>query len=59
LAKEYNINFFETSAKQDINVEKCFLTIATEVKDRLIVDGGGLTQGTGTAPHFDLGLVNK
>lgn len=40
LAKEYNIHFFETSAKQDLNVEKSFITIATDVKERLIVDGG-------------------
>ena len=39
LAKEYNIHFFETSAKQDINVEKSFLTIATDVKNRLVADG--------------------
>ena len=31
LADEYNIKFFESSAKQDINVEKAFITIATEV----------------------------
>lgn len=41
LAKEYGINFFETSAKQDLNVEKAFITIATDVKNRLISDGGG------------------
>jgi len=41
LAKEYSIHFFETSAKQDINVEKAFMTIATDVKNRLIVDGSG------------------
>ena len=34
LAKEYNIHFYETSAKQDINVEKSFITIATDVKNR-------------------------
>ena len=39
LAKEYNIHFFETSAKQDITVEKSFLTIARDVKNRLIADG--------------------
>jgi Ras-related protein Rab-8A len=39
LAKEYNIQFFETSAKQDINVERAFLLIASNVKDRLVNDG--------------------
>lgn len=39
LAKEYSISFFETSAKQDLNVEKAFITIATDVKNRLISDG--------------------
>ena len=47
LAKEYKINFFEASAKQDINVEKSFLTIASEVKERLISDGGGLGPSSG------------
>jgi hypothetical protein len=40
LAKEYSIHFYETSAKQDLNVEKAFITIATDVKNRLIADGG-------------------
>mmetsp|Transcript_5516 Transcript_5516/g.7592 ORF Transcript_5516/g.7592 Transcript_5516/m.7592 type:complete len:207 (-) Transcript_5516:372-992(-) len=38
LAAEYGVQFFETSAKNDINVEKCFVTIAREVKERLIHD---------------------
>lgn len=41
LAKEYGIQFFETSAKNDQNVETGFTTVAREVKDRLIADGGG------------------
>ena len=40
MAKEYNMPFFECSAKQDIGVEKAFLTLATAVKERLMVDGG-------------------
>ncbi len=39
LAKEYSIHFYETSAKQDMNVEAAFLKIATDVKNRLIADG--------------------
>jgi Ras-related protein Rab-8A len=35
LAKEFNIPFFEVSAKNNQNVETAFLTLATEVKDRL------------------------
>ena len=58
MAKEYNIHFYETSAKQDLNVEKSFITIATDVKNRLIADGGSgggaagghkLAPGTGSA----------
>lgn len=45
LAAEYKIDFFETSAKQDINVDKAFVSIAREVKDRLITDGA--PNGTG------------
>ncbi|GMH85686.1 hypothetical protein TL16_g10310, partial [Triparma laevis f. inornata] len=41
LAEEYGIGFFEASAKNDINVEQSFISIARAVKDRLIKDGGG------------------
>ena len=41
LADEYGIEFWEASAKNDINVEQSFIAIARGVKDRLIVDGVG------------------
>jgi Ras-related protein Rab-8A len=39
LAKEYGIQFYETSAKNDIEVETGFTTVAREVKNRLLADG--------------------
>ena len=47
LAKEFGVDFFECSAKNDINVEQCFLGIARSVKDRLVQDGGGGPSNTG------------
>ena len=47
LAKEGGMKFFETSAKQDFNVEEAFLSIATDVKDRLLESGGGNAAITG------------
>eukprot|EP00695_Tsukubamonas_globosa_P003791 TRINITY_DN831_c0_g1_i1.p1 TRINITY_DN831_c0_g1~~TRINITY_DN831_c0_g1_i1.p1 ORF type:complete len:216 (-),score=90.60 TRINITY_DN831_c0_g1_i1:133-780(-) len=42
LADEYGIKFLETSAKNNINVEEAFFTIARDIKKRLIdVDGAG------------------
>uniref|UniRef100_A0A7S2LD57 Ras-related protein Rab-1 n=1 Tax=Leptocylindrus danicus TaxID=163516 RepID=A0A7S2LD57_9STRA len=41
LAKEYNMEFFETSAKNDINVEECVLCLVKSVNDRLVKDGVG------------------
>jgi len=35
LADEYGVKFFETSAKNDINVSECFTTIAREAKSRI------------------------
>jgi Ras-related protein Rab-8A len=39
LAAEYGVQFFETSAKADLNVETAFEGIAREVKTRLLADG--------------------
>lgn len=38
LAAEFEINFFETSAKQNINVDKAFISIATDIVGRLKVN---------------------
>lgn len=40
LAEEFNMQFWETSAKNDVNVEQSFHSIAKSVKDRIIADGG-------------------
>uniref|UniRef100_A0A7S2V1J6 Ras-related protein Rab-8A n=1 Tax=Fibrocapsa japonica TaxID=94617 RepID=A0A7S2V1J6_9STRA len=45
LASEYGIGFFEASAKNDVNVETSFVTIAREVKDRLLLDVGTMARG--------------
>ncbi|MEL7341607.1 MAG: hypothetical protein AAGM67_14100 [Bacteroidota bacterium] len=49
LAQMLGIQFFETSAKEDLNVEDAFLTIAREVKDRLmtsdVAQPGGVAVG--------------
>lgn len=37
LANDFGIQFFETSAKTDINVEKAFVTIAREVRALLLL----------------------
>lgn len=47
LAKEFGVDFFECSAKNDINVEQSFLGLARAVKDRLVQDGGGGPSNTG------------
>jgi Ras-related protein Rab-8A len=36
LAREYDMKFFESSAKENINVEKAYITIASDIKARLL-----------------------
>jgi Ras-related protein Rab-8A len=50
LADEYSIKFFECSAKNSINVEEAFISLARDIKKRLIdKPGGESTTGTGTS----------
>jgi len=54
--------FFECSAKQDIGVEKAFLTLATAVKERLMVDGGtagGRPNGTAGGQKLAAAKANE
>jgi len=47
LAKEFGIAFWECSAKNDVNVEPAFISIARAVKDRLVADGQAPVPGGG------------
>lgn len=47
LASALEISFLETSAKSSENVEKVFLTVASDIHQRLSAEGGGFHQSTG------------
>ena len=40
LAAEHGIKFFEISAKSGLNVEDAFLTLARDIKDKMVAEGG-------------------
>jgi len=47
LADQYGIHFFETSAKENLNVQEAFKSIAKEVKDKLADKQGVPTPNAG------------
>lgn len=59
LAEEYGIKFMETSAKNSINVDKAFITLAKDIKKRLIDSNDGAAAGTTSGQTLDLGNNNK
>ena len=45
LAREFGMDFFECSAKNNINVEPAFVGLGRAIKDRIIREGGGQGRG--------------
>ena len=50
-----DMKFFETSARSGQNVSEAFVTLATDVKERLLAAGGGQPQTGG----INLGQAQK
>jgi len=58
LADQHGIRFFETSAKNSINIEEAFSTITRDIKQRLL-DGGGSAAGGDAAVKLEKGGASK
>ncbi|KAJ8609560.1 hypothetical protein CTAYLR_006040 [Chrysophaeum taylorii] len=52
LARQYGVSFFETSAKDNKNVDECYTTIARETKDALISFENDRRQAEATASRM-------
>jgi len=60
LADQHGIRFFETSAKNSINIEEAFSTIARDIKQRLLDGSGGApTAGNGAIRLGDSAAASK
>jgi Ras-related protein Rab-8A len=57
LAEEYGINFFETSAKSNINVVESFTSIAQDIKTRLM--DNPVVRDNGGGPGLQLNKSNN
>ncbi|KAM9733694.1 ras-related protein Rab-1B-like isoform 2-T2 [Menidia menidia] len=58
LASTLKVPFMETSAKSSVNVERAFLTMASEIHKRLASDGGGI-QGQVTDPRAQAAKISS
>lgn len=58
LASSLKIPFLETSAKSSNNVERAFLTMASEIHKRLASEGGGM-QGDSTQARAQSAKINS
>ena len=38
LADQYNVSFFETSAKQNLNIDAAFQKLSKQIKEKLMKD---------------------